>query len=449
MKRTTRAVAAAMVAGVALWSCSGADAAPIDWYMWVGNALGPGVSDGRPDAAFNGSSNALDFRNWQRGNPVAWATNMTEVTTTYGNRWGFTATGGFSEVGGTGASTWFTGIPSIYYPGVGSTAIRNPALAVIGTGQTLAFPAGSDGAIGGDMTVDINGGTLTCGKLTDNGTYGAWLPPFNSYTSGYMWPNKIRVSNGGTFRAANVNGFEQGGTQAAGNITLEIRRAATVDLDLYTAGHTLSAGGLAGVSSSYGTNGRGGGGLTLEGAGGTITIDTLNLLPSAFAPAASRYYYNGGAVLRAVLDGTVSSRAFNTVQANVLEIDPARGLLGSPVNVEIAFSGYTPQVGDVIPLVTATTIQHFNGTTLVTGSLGQLAVNGVELPWSPSTEGGQEVGFDVNGYTLRLLDHDPANATSLGLFAQVVSAPVPEPAAVALLAVASGLAGFFRFRRRR
>lgn len=432
--------------------------APLDWYNWVGGALGPYAdgtnnTDGRPDTAFNGSTDALDYRNWKA--PTGWATNMSSVTTTIGSRWGFTSSGGFSEVGGTGSSTWFTGAPSASYPGVaGGTPVLNPALATIGSGQTLAFPVNTAGAIGGDMTVHVNGGTFSSGAINDNGYYAAWLPPYNNYTSGYMWPNKIIVSNSGSFTATTVNGFQQGGGRAAGNITLEVRNAATVNITTaYTAGHTISAyGATVGSSAAYDSIGRGGGGLTLKGSGGTITIPTVNLLPSATRAsreAAGDFfnYYNGGAVLKVVLDSSVAHRTFNTVQATTLEIDPARDALNSPVDVQVVLDGYAAKVGDVIPLITATTIQKYNGA-LLTGSLGDLAVNGTASTWSASDGGGKEIAFSAGGWPMKLLDHDPANVGNVGLYLQVGVA-VPEPATVGLLAAAGALAGLCWFRRRR
>ena len=376
---------------------------------------------------------------------------MTQVTNTYGNRWGFTSGGGYSEVGGTGSSTWFTGSPSVNYP-----SVTNPVTINITAGDGgISFPTGSSGDIDGDAHVQINGGALTCGNLTSNGAYGAFLPPFGSYTSGYMWNNTIDVSNGGTMTGGSVAGFYQGGSPSVGDITLGVHDTATVTLAAYTAGHTAGSYGGGGTAGAGNTaNGAGGGGLTLEGAGGTVNISHVYLLPSNSSNFNSRSVFCAGAQLNVKLDSTCVSGAgpggtvsFDTVNAASLEIDPtytAGTAFSSPVNLQVTMEGYSPVLGDVIPVISvsggASGLSQYTGSSLVTGSLGNIDVNGSPVAWGTP--------FSAGTVSMTAYQQNPNDSSQYGVYLEVTGV-VPEPSTLALLAVGAFGAAVVAYRRKR
>ncbi len=465
--RLFRAASAAGVIAFSLALLMGqgrAQAAPEDWFQFVGGQLAPGGGPG----GFSGSSDAGDYRNWYSSGAGGFATSMTQVTNEYGGRWGFTSGGGYSEVGGTGSSTWFSGgIPSPNYPGNAGPIVTNPVNINITAGDgVIAFGAGTSGDIDGDAHVHINGGTLTCGNLTGNGAYGAFLPPFGSYTSGYMWNNSIDVLNGGSFTATNVAGFYQGGSPSVGAITLGIHDTATVSLTSFTAGHTAGSSGGGGSAGAGNTNnGLGGGGLTLEGAGGSVNISHVYLLPSNSADVSNRSAFCQGAALNVNLDSTCVSGAgpggtvsFNTVNAASLEIDPtytAGTAYSSPVNLQVTMEGYTPVLSDVIPVISvsggASGLSQYTGSSYTTGGLGAPTFNGQSVGWGTQFGVGT-LNLDTFQYPyyMTAFQQNPLNPSQYGVYLEVTGiTAVPEPATLALLAVGALGAAVVVYRRKR
>ena len=430
VRRVCRAASVAGLIAFALVLLIGSgrvQAAPEDWFEFVGGQLAPGGGPG----GFSGSSDAGDYRNWYSSGAGGWATSMTQVTNEYGGRWGFTSGGGYSEVGGTGSSTWFTGIPSVNYPG-----ITNPVnINVTASDGAINFGAGTSGDIDGDAHVYINGGTLTCGPLTSNGAYGAWLPPFGSYTSGYMWKNTIDVLNSGVMTGGSVGGFFQGGSPSVGDITLGVHDTATVTLAAYTAGHTAGSYGGGGTAGAGNTNnGLGGGGLTLEGAGGTVNISHVYLLPSNASNNGGRSAFCQGAALNVMLDSTCLSSAgtvsFNTVNAASLELDPtyaAGTIYNSPVNLQVTMEGCTPKANDVIPVIAVSGgtagLSQYTGSAYTTGGLGTPTFNGQTVAWgSPFGVGTLNPITLTYPYTMEAFQQNPDNPSQYGVYLEVVSA---------------------------
>ncbi len=440
--RVCRAASAAglIAFGLVLLTGSGrVQAAPEDWYEFVGGQLAPGGGPG----GFSGSSDAGDYRNWYSSGAGGFATSISAVTNPpnfgLGQRWGFTSGGGYSEVGGTGSSTWFsTGPPSNNYPGNSGPLVTNPVnINITASDGAINFGAGTSGDIDGDAHVYINGGTLTCGPLTSNGAYGAWLPPFGSYTGGYMWNNTIDVLNSGVMTGGSVGGFFQGGSPSVGDITLGVHDTATVTLAAYTAGHTAGSYGGGGSAGAGNTgNGLGGGGLTLEGSGGTVNISHVYLLPSNPSDVSNRSDFCAGAALNVKLDSTCLSSAgtvsFNTVNAASLELDPtylAGTNYNSPVNLQVTMEGCTPKANDVIPVIavsggTAGLGHWAQGTGYVTGSLGTPTFNGQTVAWgSPFGVGTFNPITLTYPYTMKALQQNPDNPSQYGVYLEVISTP--------------------------
>jgi hypothetical protein len=464
--RVFRAASAASVIAFSLVLLMGegrALAAQGTWWSWVGQGDPNNINDPL-NWQYYVSSSSPPFQNPTNVQQNIFAGTNEPAGTD--NRWGFTGGGGWSAA----FPDWYDGAPpgnprasSIYYP-----SVANPSTCNIGPGYAAIFanPNNNSGDIDGDMHVNVNGGTLSVnGDLSSTGLYG--LPLYAAYEdspepfSTYMWKNSIDVSNGGTFTAGNVYGVDGGGQPACGDITLGVHGSATVDLTSFTAGHAGGAGGPAFGQSVGQNNGMGGGGLTLEGAGGSINIGTIALLPSSPANPTGHAAFCQGAALNVLLDSSCVSTdhvvSFNTVQTNALEIDPTYTLssgtqLSSAVNLQVTLEGYTPVLGDVIPVISVSGgtagLCQYNGTSTIIGSLGNININGQAINW------GQQFGMDLDPETFDYLygftayQYNPDNPSQAGVYLEVTMA-TPEPNAIVLLGVGGSGAAAVVWRRKR
>jgi len=247
----------------------------------------------------------------------------------------------------------------------------------------------------------------------------------------------------------------------------------TVNITGFAAGHNSSNATMIwpprqGEGST--NNGIGGGVLTLQGAGSSITMGTLAFYASNTAVVGGRDLYNKGGELSVILDNTCTATGgagigsghimnFNTVYATSLVMDSTytngSTAYSSPVNLQVTPGTFVAHLGDVIPVVAVSgNLYGVTQSGLVTGTLGNITFNGQAQAWGSQFGVGTPVfNEDTFEYdypmSMTAFQYNPANPSQLGVYLEVTAVPVvPEPSTLALLAGALGVAAT-AYRRKR
>ena len=404
-----------------------AHAGPYQWWTWTG------------DAGDNDLGNPANWRFSQQNNTTYYPGNM--GTDNLGN--------GYVHplfVTGNGGNNVVSQRVAIY----GSTAPGGSKTVNVPAGESFAFTSGSlANAVGGGVTVNVNGGTLGfSGESGLNGSFavgdnGLVTDPFlwssnnqtNSFISWpYNQPSTIKVSNGGTFIASSLGNSYGNGTN--GNLGVYIQGEANVNIS-----------GFYGTGSNNTSNLYGGGFLTIEGydPASSLTINQLEFQPANSTPGVS-----GPGTLNVILDssnGHGASNNFDTVSVPTwLAITNSSGGAQPtvPVAVNLVLSGYTPQAGDWFDIINApdleTGIVSNDYGEVSPGALGSININGTGATWDQD--------FTVSGCPGSTFRFEQSYNGQSGVWLEVVSV-TPEPSTLALLgAGAIGLVGYGLRRRR-
>ena len=231
-------------------------------------------------------------------------------------------------------------------------------LTVSGTGQvtTSSLVFGNSGTSGGTGTVNLNGGTLTSGSVTEAGTHtstfnfnGGTLKPSASSATFMQGVDRANVRNGGVIIDTNGKDVTIGQALLHSNIGgdnaldagLTKLGAGTVNLTsaaTYTGPTTVNAGTLSvnEVSSTSGITVNDGAALTITGTtGATISVPTLVLGSTAAGTGTSLSLNN--------FVGSISQPLIHATNLTVNGV-----AVGSPRGVTVNVTGSVP-AGVVFP----------------------------------------------------------------------------------------------------
>ena len=311
----------------------------------------------------------------------------------------------------------------------GSLGTGGSKTVIVPSTENVNFTYNSTG-IGGGVTINVNGGTLTmAGAVGDNGLWNDPLAAAQaSHTSDAQTAtfaaDTIKVYNGGSYTSGGLTpAFSSG---ANGNPGIFIQGNATVNLT-----------GAYNTGSNNSSNYYGGGFLTIQGYN---AASSLKMNGIEFEPANQTANVSGPGTLNVILDSTNghgTSNNFDTIQdSGYLNIPGTAGSAKPsvvPANFNLTLSGFTPQAGDAFQIISAASLSTgtvsngFNGGTTtqagdgVIGGMAPITINGTSTSWNtPFTVAGSTAQFEFEqsyGYSGTL-----GSGTQPGVWLDVVSA---------------------------
>lgn len=344
--------------------------------------------------------------------PANWYVNYTPtaVILTYGSPLITVWTGAISTSWNT-AGNWTNGVPAATIEAIIPDVTNDPLLnTATGLAKTITIQNGGSLTIGAAGTLTINNsavqGILNQGAIQNNGTIsiGGTAPSgqyginntasFNNNAGAQINIDRVTATaiynNSGTFNnagaitiganaATGVNGVDNYSVfnnYTGGQINIDrVNAAITVSSNTFDNAGTIIIGAVTSVATLLNTTGT-----------GTFNNNTGGILKGTGSIAAARFANAGGSLTPGVIIGTMTFNAAESFSNSTLNIEvngasvagtdydqlkvTGTATLGGTLAVAI---NYTPANGDIIPVLTATSISGTFGT--VTGLPANWNVN--------------------------------------------------------------------------